>query len=97
MNALIDWIAPEIEKLKPGVESFLIGLVIAAAGSIITLYQSGQPLTAETISLALAGAFLNYLTSKVRLAQSSPPDAPEPPVVLPTGMDDPDNEANVND
>lgn len=77
-----------IKGLPIGIETGIVGLVVAVVGSIISLFMSGQPITWPVIVSAIVAAGLNYFTSSARsgasgggLTPTTPnrPSDPNPP------------------
>lgn len=67
-----------LSGLPIGLETGLVGLVVAVIGAVVSLYMSGQPITWPVIVSAVVAAALNYFTSSQR-QQESPPSVPSNP------------------
>jgi len=68
-DGLLKWLYNGINGMLPFVESVLIGCLIEAFSAVYQIFLQGQPLTWNTVWLAVAGAVLNYITSSLRNAK----------------------------
>ena len=74
-----------LKGIPVGIETIVVGLVVAVIGAVVSLFMSGQPLTWPVIVSAVVAAGLNYFTSSSRSGQGgfkpnpSGPSDPNPP------------------
>lgn len=61
-EVLGQWIA----ESRPAIESFVVGLILAALTAAIDYIQSGQAFDWKALAVAVLGAIANYVTSKSR-------------------------------
>lgn len=75
-----------LRGLPVGLETVIVGVVVAVIGAVVSLFMSGQPITWPVIVSAVVAAALNYFTSSSRSGQGgftpgnpSAPSDPKPP------------------
>lgn len=75
-----------LKGIPVGLETGIVGLVVAVIGAIVSQVMSGQPFTWPVIVSAIVAAALNYFTSSARSGQGgslnptpSGPSDPKPP------------------
>lgn len=69
-NEFVKYAGLIITRVRPLVESFFVGLIVAALDELLKLIEGGQALTLTDVVVVVGAASLNFATSWLRHHES---------------------------